>query len=104
MNTTLHIDTAATIDESAGADPTHPLNRVKRSTRYEISVATGDEHAPSWLPVGMVDASSAKVAIRDWYEEHDDEYPPPCSVRAVPAGYITQVVVAFETHKQLTFS
>ncbi len=61
-------------------------------------------HTPAWMPVAVVDATSAKGAIREWYEEHDDDHAPPVGVRAVPVRNITQVTIEFKTTRQLTLT
>lgn len=78
----------------------------KKGTRYEIqeAVTLGDHEPPCWKPVGVVVAHSAKAAMREWYETNESDSTTPFTMRACPVRNITQLVVEFRTHTQLTFS
>lgn len=125
----LHVDTAPTIDESAGADPDHPLydpdarlggndttmlealheqaeeaKPSKGSTRYLIEEqlqSAGDEPA-IWGAVERVDASSARDAIRRWARDHNPR--PGVTLRAIPVRNITQVQLDVETTTRFRLS
>ena len=92
----------ATVNVSAATNAT--TVKAKRSTRYEIQLKMGAADENVWRPVGVVDATSARAAIREWYDENDTDTPTPATIRAIPQAYITQVVVEFKTHRQLTLT
>lgn len=78
-----------------------------RTTRYEIQEGVAGatpEAPPMWAPVAVVESASARGAIREWYETNESDSTTPLRMRAVPVRNITQLTIAFETHRQLTFS
>lgn len=82
--------------------------KKKRTTRYEVQEQVADPSGAvgphPFVSVGVVEAVSARAAIRDWYETNESDSAAPLVLRAIPVRNITQVTVGFKTSMQLTFS
>lgn len=85
-------------------DPNQTEKERRGETRYEISVKDADQ----WHPLGVVDATSAKGAIKEWVEKNGTQGTDGESFtyQAVPVRNITTsvVTVVSRTVREVVFT